>query len=111
MYNVLRGELRGSAFYIGGSVHKLYTTTGYLIACVFFSRLQVFLLNVERGDVNYIKTLLKALAPRGKKVFNINCKDPLGRSGLVIAIENENLPLVEHLLESGIAIMVSPTQL
>lgn len=31
--------------------------------------------------------------------ININCSDPLGRSALLMAIDNENLEMVELLLE------------
>ena len=31
--------------------------------------------------------------------INVNCVDPLGRSGLLMAIDNENLEMVELLLE------------
>jgi transient receptor potential cation channel subfamily C protein 4 len=31
--------------------------------------------------------------------ININCADPLGRSALLMAIDNENLEMVELLLE------------
>lgn len=31
--------------------------------------------------------------------FNINCRDPLGRSALMIAIDNENLEMVEILVD------------
>lgn len=41
------------------------------------------------------------------QIFDIDCVDPLGRSSLVIAIENENLELMQYLLESGISIKVS----
>ena len=34
--------------------------------------------------------------------LNINCTDPLGRTSLVIAIENESFELIEVLLEGGI---------
>lgn len=34
--------------------------------------------------------------------LNINCTDPLGRTSLVIAIENESFELIEVLLEAGI---------
>lgn len=33
------------------------------------------------------------------KQFNINCRDPLGRSALMIAIDNENLEMVEILVD------------
>ena len=36
--------------------------------------------------------------------LNMNCTDPLGRTSLVIAIENESFELLEVLLESGIKV-------
>ena len=60
-----------------------------------------FLLNVERGDLAYIKKIVKAF--QGKKnIFDINCMDPLGRTGLIIAIENENMEMMQFLIEAGI---------
>lgn len=38
--------------------------------------------------------------------LNINCTDPLGRTSLVIAIENESFELIEVLLEGGINVSV-----
>ena len=67
---------------------------------------QLFLLNVERGDVAYVTKIVSALGAK-KSVFDLNCVDPLGRSGLVIAIENENIEMIQFLLESGIEIRVS----
>lgn len=34
--------------------------------------------------------------------ININCIDPLGRTALLIAIENENLEIIELLLSFGV---------
>ncbi len=34
--------------------------------------------------------------------FDLNCVDPLGRSALVISIENENYELLTYLLEKGV---------
>ena len=62
---------------------------------------QLFLLNTERGDINAVKKIVTALGKK-KNIFDIDCNDPLGRSGLVIAIENENLEMIQFLLESGI---------
>ena len=67
--------------------------------------MQLYLLNVERGDVPYTKNLLKALGKK-KNILDIDCQDPLGRSALVISIENENLEMMQLLLENGIAIKV-----
>lgn len=36
--------------------------------------------------------------------LNINCTDPLGRTSLTIAIENESFELIEVLLEAGISV-------
>lgn len=60
-----------------------------------------FLLNVERGDVAAVKRIVKAFSGK-KNIFDINCMDPLGRTGLIIAIENENLQMMQFLIESGI---------
>jgi len=60
-----------------------------------------FLLCVERGDVSTAKGIIKAMTKR-PNLFDLNCVDPLGRSALVIAVENENMPLMEMLLEAGI---------
>ena len=40
-------------------------------------------------------------------ILNINCVDPLNRSALIAAIENENIELVKLLLEEGIQVKVS----
>lgn len=36
--------------------------------------------------------------------FDINCVDPLNRSALIAAIENENIELIKLLLEEGIKV-------
>jgi transient receptor potential cation channel subfamily C protein 4 len=59
------------------------------------------LLNVERGDVAYVKRIVKAFASM-KNIFDINSVDPLGRSALIISIENENMEMMQFLIESGI---------
>ena len=52
-----------------------------------------------------VKRIASALITK-KNIFDINCVDPLGRSGLVIAIENENLEMIQYLLEVGIELRV-----
>ncbi|PAV58403.1 hypothetical protein WR25_23941 [Diploscapter pachys] len=65
-----------------------------------------FLLACERGDIGSAR---KLLAERDKNHFNVNCLDPLGRNALLIAIENENIEMIELLLkyeiETGDAIL------
>lgn len=61
---------------------------------------------MERGDLPFVKKIVAAMGKR-KQIFDINCSDPLGRSALVISIENENLDMIQFLLESGIEIKVS----
>lgn len=41
------------------------------------------------------------------EILNINCVDPLNRSALIAAIENENIELIKLLLESGIEVKVN----
>ncbi|KAK7085255.1 Short transient receptor putative channel 1 [Halocaridina rubra] len=64
-----------------------------------------YLLYVERGDVASVQHIVKkGLKENEKKngCFNINCLDPLGRSALIISIENENLDMISLLLQQGI---------
>ncbi|KAJ1366541.1 anthranilate synthase component I [Parelaphostrongylus tenuis] len=56
-----------------------------------------FLLSCERGDIGTVKNLLAIT-----DYVNINCVDPLGRSALLIAIENENTEMIELLLDNNI---------
>ncbi|XP_071525440.1 transient receptor potential-gamma protein-like [Panulirus ornatus] len=56
-----------------------------------------FLLSVERGDVAGVRRMLVRAKETG--AMNINCVDPLGRSALLMAIDNENLEMVELLIE------------
>jgi transient receptor potential cation channel subfamily C len=58
-----------------------------------------FLLAVERGDVASVRRML-ASPEITSGVLNINCCDPLGRSALLMAIDNENLEMVELLLDN-----------
>ncbi|RWS07648.1 transient receptor potential-gamma protein-like protein [Dinothrombium tinctorium] len=57
-----------------------------------------FLLAVERGDLAGVRRYCDT-APED---FNINCCDPLGRSALLMAIDNENLDMIELLIDRGV---------
>ena len=35
-------------------------------------------------------------------IINMNCRDPLGRSALLMAIDNENMEMLELLLENKV---------
>ncbi|VDP03464.1 unnamed protein product [Soboliphyme baturini] len=59
-----------------------------------------YLLASERGDVSSLKMFLTAEHDDG--AFNKNCKDPLGRTSLRIAVDNENIEMIELLLENGV---------
>ncbi|KAG7305825.1 hypothetical protein JYU34_009975 [Plutella xylostella] len=59
-----------------------------------------FLLGVERGDVAGSRRVLARA--RAERHVNVDCVDPLGRSALLMAIDNENLEMVELLLEFGV---------
>lgn len=45
--------------------------------------------------------------PDQPAVLEINCVDPLNRSALIAAIENENIELIRLLLEAGIKVKVN----
>ncbi|XP_052861869.1 transient-receptor-potential-like protein [Anopheles cruzii] len=55
-----------------------------------------FLLAVERGDMASVKRILQRA--HRKRNVNVNCVDSLGRGALTLAIENENLEMVELLV-------------
>ncbi|XP_048512014.1 transient receptor potential-gamma protein isoform X3 [Athalia rosae] len=56
-----------------------------------------YLLAVERGDIASVRRMLQRA--QETDYTNINCVDPLGRSALLMAIDNENLEMVELLIE------------
>ncbi|KAF8359702.1 trp-2, partial [Pristionchus pacificus] len=58
-----------------------------------------FLLACERGDIGSVR---KTLACAREERLDINCVDPLGRSALLIAVENENIEMIEVLLEENV---------
>jgi transient receptor potential cation channel subfamily C member 4 len=66
---------------------------------------KMFLLTAEKGDVAGVKRHIDE-HKNNPKDFNINCVDPLGRTALLSAIENENFELIELLLEEGIEVKV-----
>uniref|UniRef100_A0A182RLY7 ANK_REP_REGION domain-containing protein n=1 Tax=Anopheles funestus TaxID=62324 RepID=A0A182RLY7_ANOFN len=55
-----------------------------------------YLLAVERGDLASVKRILQRAHRRHH--VNVNCVDSLGRGALTLAIENENLEMVELLV-------------
>ncbi|KAK3883627.1 hypothetical protein Pcinc_012068 [Petrolisthes cinctipes] len=64
-----------------------------------------YLLYVERGDVASVRKIVKKGVKENERranTFNINCKDPLGRTSLNIAIENENLDMISMLLGENV---------
>ncbi|XP_025422859.1 transient receptor potential protein isoform X1 [Sipha flava] len=62
-----------------------------------------FLLLAERGDCASVQRLLDE--HKGQTdILNIDCTDPLNRSALITAIENENMDLIQLLLKAGIKV-------
>lgn len=55
---------------------------------------------VEKGDYSSVKQALEEAEIYFR--ININCIDPLGRTALLIAIENENLEIIELLLSYNV---------
>nr|CAI5851741.1 unnamed protein product [Callosobruchus analis] len=60
-----------------------------------------FLLAVERGDLPNVRRLLQK-ANRKKTNLDINCVDSFGRGAMTIAIDQENLEMVELLVIMGV---------
>lgn len=61
---------------------------------------KAYLCAVEKGDYASVKQALIEAEIYFK--ININCIDPLGRTALLIAIENENLEIIELLLSFNV---------
>uniref|UniRef100_A0A3P9NWP4 Short transient receptor potential channel 1 n=1 Tax=Poecilia reticulata TaxID=8081 RepID=A0A3P9NWP4_POERE len=59
---------------------------------------KLFLLACEKGDYYMVKKLLEE---NRHGELNVNCVDVLGRDAVTIAIENENLDILQLLLEYG----------
>uniref|UniRef100_A0A1B0BHH4 Transient receptor ion channel domain-containing protein n=1 Tax=Glossina palpalis gambiensis TaxID=67801 RepID=A0A1B0BHH4_9MUSC len=59
-----------------------------------------FLLAVERGDIGNVRRILQK--SNRYNHININCMDALGRRALTLAIDNENLEMVELLVIMGV---------
>ncbi|KAF7700331.1 short transient receptor potential channel 4b [Silurus meridionalis] len=57
---------------------------------------KAYLSAVEKGDYGSVRRALREAEIYFK--INVNCVDPLGRTALLIAIENENMEMVELLL-------------
>ena len=61
-----------------------------------------YLLAVERGDIPSTRQYLSLIGHCSN--LNVNCVDPLGRTALLIAIENENIEMIELLLAQNIEV-------
>lgn len=61
---------------------------------------KAYLRAVETGDYSSVKQALEEAEIYFR--ININCIDPLGRTALLIAIENENLDIIELLLSYNV---------
>ncbi|RVE51850.1 hypothetical protein evm_003470 [Chilo suppressalis] len=64
---------------------------------------KTFLLHADRGDYVTVKRLIEQYSGN-PDILDINCVDPLNRSALIAAIENENIELIKLLLDSGIQV-------
>uniref|UniRef100_A0A182HMZ4 ANK_REP_REGION domain-containing protein n=1 Tax=Anopheles arabiensis TaxID=7173 RepID=A0A182HMZ4_ANOAR len=62
-----------------------------------------FLLTAERGDCATVRRIIQENKEHPEE-FDINCVDPLNRSALIAAIENENIELINLLLREGIKV-------
>ncbi|CAG9859793.1 unnamed protein product [Phyllotreta striolata] len=64
---------------------------------------KTFLLHAERGDCATVKKIIDDYKDNPVE-FDINCVDPLNRSALISAIENENIELIKLLLNENIRV-------
>ncbi|KAL1509540.1 hypothetical protein ABEB36_004255 [Hypothenemus hampei] len=64
---------------------------------------KTFLLHAERGDCATVQRIIDQYKSVPEE-FDINCVDPLNRSALIAAIENENIELMKLLLNQGIKV-------
>uniref|UniRef100_A0A1A9WYZ7 Transient receptor ion channel domain-containing protein n=1 Tax=Glossina brevipalpis TaxID=37001 RepID=A0A1A9WYZ7_9MUSC len=62
-----------------------------------------FILAAERGDIAGVKKIIEDNEGNRDR-FDINCVDPMSRSALISAIENENIDLIDLLLEKKIQV-------
>ncbi|XP_034937713.1 transient receptor potential protein [Chelonus insularis] len=81
------------------SVQSLKPPTEYVLGPVE----KHFLVSAERGDCATVRRLLEEHKGH-PEILNINCVDPLNRSALISAIENENIELIKILLDWGIQV-------
>lgn len=58
-----------------------------------------YLIAVERGDLGTVRRFLELPTSAD---FDKNCYDPIGRSALLMAIDNENLEMIEFLIRYGV---------
>ncbi|XP_049268143.1 transient-receptor-potential-like protein [Rhipicephalus sanguineus] len=67
-----------------------------------------YLLAAEHGDIPTVSRILHLAKARSELVeLDINCADSLGRTAVHMAIENENLPLLETLLGASVEVQDS----
>ncbi|OAF71995.1 Transient receptor protein 2 [Intoshia linei] len=62
---------------------------------------RLFLIAIERGDIASVEEILNNVDLLN---VDINCVDMLGRNGLIISIENENLEIMNMLLNCNIIV-------
>ncbi|KOB65397.1 Calmodulin-binding protein trpl [Operophtera brumata] len=62
-----------------------------------------YLLAVERGDMSNVRrSVAPTQQPTAKKHIEVNCVDSLGRGALTLAIDGENMEMVELLVIMGV---------
>ncbi|XP_023230521.1 transient-receptor-potential-like protein [Centruroides sculpturatus] len=62
-----------------------------------------YMLGVEHGDLATVKRILERTVKDSTSI-NIDCVDPLGRSAVIIAIDNENFEMLKLLLLEGVQV-------
>ncbi|XP_052749802.1 transient receptor potential protein [Galleria mellonella] len=98
---------RGSREELLGSSHEALRNSQHDLRNTYEKPLtreeKTYLLHADRGDYNTVKRLIDQYAAN-PDILDINCVDPLNRSALIAAIENENIELIKLLLDAGIMV-------
>lgn len=98
--------LNDSDEYVLTAVEKKFLLTAERGDCAGLRRLGPFLIQRIFAEMNLQMTNFRLIEDYKEKPeeLDINCTDPLNRSALIAAIENENIELIRLLLEEGIKV-------
>ncbi|KAM3966006.1 transient receptor potential [Aphomia sociella] len=105
--NSMTKMIRGSREELLGSSQEAMRNSQHDLGSIYEHPLtkeeKTYLLHADRGDYTTVKRLIDQYGSN-QEILDINCVDPLNRSALIAAIENENIELIKLLLDAGILV-------